>query len=127
MTKHIYRDPKTGRFTSHPDSIQLAKRKAEEHFLALTIIYVVCFCTIALIIAITMLFVQFQMLKNLATQNSTQIRELTRQLHKEEVVVVPVEVLEPEPVAEPLPELVPDEEKPRPLVRVFRGSKVTEE
>ena len=124
MTKHIYRDPTTGRFAQHPNSVQLSKRKAEEHFLALTIIYVVCFCTIALIIAITMLFIQFQMLKDLVNKNSMQIRELTLLLQETDSAEL---VIGEDDLSLNIETPIVDEEKPRPLVRVFRGSEVTEE
>lgn len=124
MNKHIYRDPTTGRFAQHPDSVQLAKRKAEEHFPALTIIYVVCFCTIALIIAITMLFIQFQMLKDLVNKNSIQIRELAMMLQETESAEI---VIEENDLWLDVETPIVDEEKPRPPVRVFRGSEVTEE
>lgn len=127
MSAMPLRDPVTGRFVS-------SKLKKQEPVvtLAYTVVYVVCFCTFALMIGLAIFFMQTRELKTAVIENRNIIEEIRD--NGEALVIVP-ELPESEyespytPPAEELegaPDPVSDTEKPQRKVRVFRGSEVTE-
>jgi hypothetical protein len=113
------RDPRTGRFLpKHP------KKQEPIVALAFTVVYVVCFCSIALLIALTIFFLQVNNLRDEILQNRKIVKDI--QAEGAALVVVPeVDPSAPELLGEPDPVYSPEDTKK--TIRIFRGSEVSEE